>query len=117
MQCDDGLRRIWIADLVGSTLFSAVLNTGAVTGAGDLLGIAYFILHALVMLWLLRRFGFLAVLAGLTAEFNLVTQPLVYSTWYTSRGLLPVSIIALAAAWALWVIVTDKRNASIEPAI
>ena len=111
------LRRIWIADLVGSTLFSAVANTGAVTGAGVLLGVAYFILHALVMLWLLRRFGFLAVLAGLTAEFDLVTQPLVYSTWYTSRGLLPVSMIALAAAWSLWVIVTDKRNVSAEAAI
>jgi serine/threonine-protein kinase len=108
------LRRTWIADLIGSVVFSAVLNTGAVTDAGDLLGIIYFILHALVILWLLRRFGFLAVLVGMIAEFNIVTQPLVYSTWYTSRGLLPVTLIALAATWSLWVIVSDKRHVPSE---
>ena len=68
------------------------------------------------MLWLLRRFGFLAVLAGSAAEFILVTQPLAYGTWYTSRGLLPVAIVAMVAAWALWVILSDKRQSSAESA-
>ena len=110
------LRRLWIADLIGSLLLSIILTTGAVTGGSDLMGRAYLVLHALGMLWLLRRFGLLALLAGLTAEFILVTQPLIYSTWYTTRGLLPVAIVAVVATWALWVIVSDKRQLSTESA-
>jgi hypothetical protein len=110
------LRRPWLGDLVASLLFSVVLTTGALTTATVLMGRTYFVLHALGVLWLLRRYGLLAVLAGIAAEFIIVTQPLFYGVWYTSRGLLPVAVVAVVSAWALWVIVADRQSGA-EPAI
>jgi len=111
------LRRLWLADALGSVLLGALLGTGAVTTGDDLVVRLYLIMNAWALLWLLRRFGLLAVVVAIETEFILVSQtPGPWDSWYAGWSLLPWVLVVGVAAWALWVIVSAQRPASMESA-
>jgi hypothetical protein len=67
------------------------------------------------LLWLIRRFGFVAV-QGFWPVRVLIAAPLVWGTWYMGRGLVAQMIPIAVAAWALWVIVSTQRRPAMESA-
>jgi serine/threonine-protein kinase len=109
------LRRLWIADTLGSVLLGSLLQTPAVSSEGDLIVRVYFVLNAWALLWLLRRFGLLAMLVAIQAEFILVSQtPGGLNTWYVGWSLLPWALALSTAGWALWVILSAQRTPSAD---
>jgi hypothetical protein len=112
------LRRVWIADL----LTAAVLGLAgvaldfsnpyrfAVTWA------AYMLLFY-VFLWLLGRFGLLAVMAMFLVNNLIGTIPYAsFTSWYVGRLLVANGIMVAIAVWALWVILSAKRGTESAPA-
>jgi serine/threonine-protein kinase len=105
------LRRLWIADTLGSVLLGTLLQTPAVSSEGDVIVRVYFVLNAWALLWLLRRFGLLAMLVAIQWEFILVSQTFGgLDTWYVGWSLLPWALALSVAAWALWVILSAQRT-------
>ena len=60
--------------------------------------------------WLMRRFGFLAMLSAWSVRFLLT--PFVFGSWYASRTLVVVMSPAEVAAWAMWIIVSSAPVSS-----
>jgi protein kinase-like protein len=111
------VRKVWIADTLGSVLIGALLNSGSVSVGGDALIRVYFILNAWALLWLLRRFGLLSILVAIQCEFLFVSQtPGAWDSWYKGWSLLPYGLTIGLAAWALWVIVSTQRTPSLDSA-
>jgi serine/threonine-protein kinase len=109
------LRRLWIADTLGSILLGALLETPAVSSEGDVIVRVYFVLNAWALLWLLRRFGLLSMLVAIQAEFILVSQTSGgWDTWYVGWSLLPWALALSTAGWALWVILSGQRAPSAD---
>jgi len=112
------LRRVWIADVVGSLLF------GFVTGGVDFSNPYRFAataaattLLAYAWLSLLRRFGLVAMLAVWLATFiNFAVPPLSLTSWYAGRSMVGLAILVAIPAWALWVILSAQRRPGTEPA-
>jgi serine/threonine-protein kinase len=104
------LRRVWIADMVGSFLLG--LTSGGVSLSSPLrftitaLAIA---LGSYLILLLLRRFGLLAILAAWLAYSWTTVVPVSFTSWYAGRALVAYGTIVAAAAWALWVVVSQPR--------
>ncbi|HEX5110635.1 MAG TPA: serine/threonine-protein kinase [Vicinamibacterales bacterium] len=111
------VRKLWIADALGSLLIGALLNSGSVSVEGDALVRVYFVVNAWALLWLLRRFGLLAMLVAIQCEFIIVSQtPGAWDSWYIGWGLLPWALLMAVAVWALWVILSAQRTTSLESA-
>ena len=112
------LRRLWIADLVAAALLA--LNGIAVDFSNPYrfaATAAAYILFACAFLWVLRRFGLLAIMAmwlmnNLTAVIPFVSL----TSWYGGRPLMIGGIAVAIAAWALWVILSAKSSAVSAPA-
>jgi protein kinase-like protein len=112
------LRRVWIADVVGSLLF------GFVTGGVDFSNPYRFAataaattLLAYAWLSLLRRFGLVAMLAVWLATFiKFAVPPLSLTSWYAGRSMVGLAILVAIPAWALWVILSAQRRPGTEPA-
>jgi hypothetical protein len=69
------------------------------------MGFTYF------LLWMLRRFGLVAVFAGvITMQVLTQTGPIQLSSWYAGRSLATLAVPALVAAWALWVVLSSYRG-------
>jgi hypothetical protein len=106
------IRRVWVADLVASTLlaFGTIgpgnVRSGTLLIATGTLGIAM----NLAILWALRRFGFLSVLVAWILWQTWVTAPISLTLWYASRSLTLLAIPLVISAWALWVIVTAQQR-------
>jgi serine/threonine-protein kinase len=106
------LRRIWIADAVaailyGLTVVPALMGVGTVFVADRV----HAILATALVLWLMRRFGLLASAAAWATVYFAHTH-YVPGAWFAGRALATLAIPAIVAAWALWVIVSDKRQSS-----
>jgi Protein kinase domain len=107
------LRRIWIADLFAAALLG--LTSGVAVDFSDpyrlAATLAAYLFFSYLFLWLLRRFGLLAVMAmGLmNSLFGAVPFPSLMS-WYSGRTLVGNGIIVAMAAWALWVVLSAKRG-------
>ena len=98
------VRRMWIADVIVSIFFG-------LSGSFAFENIVGFFANAIFMyitLWLLRRYGFLAILAGWYAY---VRVPFSLTSWYAEATFLVYGIQIALAAWALWVILSDKSRA------
>ena len=110
------LRRVWIADIVGSFLFG--LTSGGASVSSPL---RFTITAVAIALWsylillLLRRFGLLAMLAAWLAYSLTTVVPVSFTSWYAGRALVAYGTIVAAAAWALWVVVSQRRLGA-EPA-
>jgi hypothetical protein len=98
------VRKIWLADLVAALL----LNLGAVIYAGWGEKV-FWLIGSFISLWVLRRFGLLAFMAG--AFFGTATLlPIATSGWFASRSLTLHFVPIVVAAWTLWVIVANQKN-------
>jgi hypothetical protein len=106
------IRRVLLADLVASTLLAfgtmgpANLRSGTLVMAASGLGIAM----NFSLLWVLRRFGFLALLLSWILWQISVAAPISWTSWYAGRSVTLLAIPAGMAAWALWVIATGERR-------
>jgi hypothetical protein len=106
------IRRVWVADLVASTLlaFGTIgpgnVRSGTLLIATITLGIAM----NLSILWALRRFGLLTVLVAWVLWQTCVAAPISLTSWYTGRSLILLAVPTSMAAWAVWVIVSAPRR-------
>ena len=108
------VRRVWLADLIAAVGF-ALWYVPPFVGSGITGGLAvvYNIIRIALSLWLLRRFGLLAVAAAWFAAF-LDKVPYSPGSWYDGRTLTTLAIPALLAAWALWVVLSAQRRPRTE---
>jgi hypothetical protein len=101
------LRRLWLADVVAVTLFNVPMIE-SVMGNSLLLG-AMMLVPSLAWIWVMRRFGFLAILVLFTFAAPLMFMPHHLGGWLGDRLMLFYTVPVLVAAWAVWVIVSARQ--------
>jgi hypothetical protein len=110
------VRRLWIADVLGTVLFAAGFSAN---GANVYQRVLFGLMIALLfysLLSVLRWFGLLAIVAGLVLVFVQYEVPPVFASWYAGRALVALVIPAAVSAWALWVILSSQhRHATDSP--
>ena len=108
-------RRLWVADglaalLAASPMFALFDKAAqnAMVGTGG-------VVWDLMVLWLLRRFGFLAAVAAVLTDgmFEYV-MPIEPRSWFGGRSLVILAIPALVAACATYVIVSGQHRPPTE---
>jgi serine/threonine-protein kinase len=111
------LRRVWIADFVAVLLFlpgSIALDFGnpyrfAATAA-------LYVLWYAAVLWTLRRFGLVAVVAWWVANYAWLAAPQgTLRSWYAGNNLVADGLLIGIAAWAMWVVLTAGPRPVTEP--
>jgi hypothetical protein len=113
------LRRVWIADCVAALAFTASFAVGL-----DFSNPYRFALTAilslllfLALVWMLRRLGFVSVLAFGFA--NLVWNAMPQGTsasWYGGYNLVGAGLLIAVAAWAVWVVLSAQHRPASESA-
>ena len=111
-------RRLWIADGLAAVLAAAPQFAQFDNTAQNLMVGIVAVLFNLTVLWLLRRFGFLAAVAAVLTDALLeFVMPLEPQSWFGGRSLVILAIPALVAAWAAWVVVSYYRRPNVETAV
>jgi hypothetical protein len=106
------VKKSWAADLLAVAAF----NIGGflvLAFEGTLIMamiVAYNLASGLVMIGLIRRFGFLAVLSAMVFLAGLSNTPLPAGGWAAPRLIALHAIPVAVAVWALWVIVTSEKR-------
>ena len=103
-------RRLWIADALACIAFALTgppVDTSTVQGA--VISLTLVLIMAIVLLWLVKRFGLLALFAALFG--GMLVSPTVMATWYASHGLAAQSVVVVTAGWSVWVIVSSNGRA------
>jgi hypothetical protein len=110
------IRRVWIADVSASILFGlggflppADLPVRFMLLIGSALGFY-------LIVWILRRFGFLAVVTAYALGGLTFILPFLAGSFYAGRMIAGLAILAIIAVWALWVILSAQRPSSMESA-
>ncbi len=107
------LQNVWIADLGAAVLLVIVVST--LSGGISAQAAPFFTITSLVWMWVLRRFGFLAMIA--IFFFGIQSQlPVTTSGWFAAPSLAEHLIPVGVAAWALWVILSAQRRPATESA-
>jgi serine/threonine-protein kinase len=109
-----GMRSLWVADLLAATLFNVLavsVGIGLHMGSKErLIAGAVLILPSLVWIAMMRRFGFLTLLAVWALQQAIMTAAVTTGGWIGQR-VIPLHLIPLAiAAWAVWVIVSAEHK-------
>jgi hypothetical protein len=113
------LRRVWIADFFTAALISLVGGIAVDFSNPYRLAatLAAYVFFNYVFLWLLRRFGLLAVMAMWLMNNLIGAVPFPSLTsWYAGRVFVGIGTIVAIAAWALWVVLSAKRGTESAPA-
>ena len=99
------VRRTWVADVLTVVLFSlpALSSPAYVTTA---------VLARVANVFILRRFGLIALVATVFASGSVQNHPLTATSWYAPLALTTPVILAALAAWSLYVIVTSRPGIS-----
>jgi hypothetical protein len=108
-------RRLWLADSCACLLFALTgppIDTTSTTGFIVSVAVGFAAIWS--VLWLLRRFGYVALLAAWLGRC--LTVPFVFDSWYSSRGFIVCGIIVAIGTWALAVILSERRQPSLESA-
>jgi serine/threonine-protein kinase len=103
------LKRVWLADAIASLLLAA---TGGVDYSDPIRFMVTYpvvVLFVYGVLWLMKRFGLVAMMADWFMNAILFIIPPSLTAWYTGRVVVAAAIPIAMAAWALWVVLTDKR--------
>jgi len=97
---------------VSSFLFVVYTNT-----VQNILAVVLNIAFVYIVLWMLRRFGWLAALAVIiTDQILSFAPPIGIFSWYGGRSLLTLAIPFGIAAWAFWVIQSaESRRRATTP--
>jgi serine/threonine-protein kinase len=106
-------RRLWIADILACILFGLTGPVDFSTPYSFALSGTATVLGVYVVLWLIRRFGFVAMLAAWLPR-RVIVAPFVWGSWYTGRELVTQLIPIAVAAWALWVVISVPRRPESE---
>jgi serine/threonine-protein kinase len=107
------VKKWWAADLLAVAAFNiSGFLVLAIEGISLIMAIAvaYNLAFGLVMISLIRRFGFLAVLSAMVFLAGLSNTPLPAGGWAAPRLIALHAIPVAVAAWALWVIVTSEKR-------
>jgi hypothetical protein len=95
------VRRPWVAD----ALFIVVMVSVSFSSPA-------LIPHAVLLfstyIWILRRFGLLALAALIFTAYLARTLPLAVASWYTWLSLATLIVIASVAAWSLYAILASR---------
>ena len=103
------LRRTWLADGLLIVLVSvAFFDAPAMMPATLLTWTAY--------VWVLRRFGVLALVALACTRLLILNRPLAAVSWDATHALSTPGLIGVAAAWSLYVIVSSRPASASRPA-
>jgi hypothetical protein len=103
--------RIWLADGLAALLASAWSFAGSDNIWQNAIGGSTTVLFCLIDLWVLRRFGFLAVVASLLTDAVIeYVMPIELQSWYGGRSFVLLAIPALAAAYATWRIASARST-------
>jgi hypothetical protein len=107
----------WIADALAGALigFATGPPTTLATAHAALWWVFAFVLRGYVSLWLLRRFGLVAMWAASFAGAILVIF-VAPNSWYAGRVMAVLVIAAAMASWCLWVILSAHRRPAMENA-
>jgi hypothetical protein len=103
-------RRLWIADAGACILFGLSGPIDQTTVSGFIITLAVVFAGIWCVFWLLRRFGYVALLAAWMGRC--LIAPFVPGTWYSGNGLIISGIILAVGTWAFYVIVTDRHSAT-----
>jgi hypothetical protein len=114
-----GLRKLLLADVMAS-VFIALVSVAGTTLAGRpwnlAVELAFLTITSMIWMWLLRRFGLLAMLTVWALYGSITFLPLRTTGWVAERYI-PFHLIPIAlAAWALWVILSTQRRPLMDSA-
>ena len=99
------VRRTWVADALFVVLMASVsFSSPALIPHAVLLFSTY--------IWILRRFGLLALAALMCTAYLARTLPLAVASWYTGLSLTTPIVIASVAAWSLYAILASRPSAA-----
>jgi hypothetical protein len=105
------IRRVWVAYLTGSVLLCGWVVMGVSNPSQTVVNAAVTIGFISTVLWMIRRFGLMAVLAAtVTNQILTETAPMSFSSWYAGRSLVTLAIPAAVAGWTLWLVVSTHRG-------
>jgi hypothetical protein len=111
------VRRLWIADTLGAILVGLLaVGTFGASSYQNAAAVAFGALGGYGYLWLIRRFGLLALLATWLTSFTVKAVPLSLTSWYTGRSILGQLIPVAVATWALWVILSAQHQPASDTA-
>jgi hypothetical protein len=103
------LRRTWVADALFVVLLASLSLRSPAT-------IPEAVLANVATIWILRRFGLLALAAMGCTAFLVQNLPLTVASWHAALSLTAPLILAAMAAWALYVILGSRPGAASRPA-
>ena len=126
----DGLKiNAWIA--TGTVLLMVLLRSVArSTRVADVLfvvlltlpwlpfpvGVPGVVLANVTVVWVIRRFGLLAIVAGACVSGAVQGMPLAAASWYAPLSLTTPILVAALAAWSVYVIATSQPGGGLRPA-
>jgi serine/threonine-protein kinase len=105
------VRKTWVADLLAVAVFN-LARLSLLTEPGQALAPIVGIVFTLASIWVMRRFGFLAVLTTFFFAVPGVNMPYAASGWMAERLIALHVVPVVVAAWAVWVIVTARTRAN-----
>jgi hypothetical protein len=99
--------RTWIADVLFVVLLMLLFLSPPALIPGAVLGLATFV-------WVIRRFGLLAILVLEFTTFTLGDLPITAASWYAPLALTTPLLFAATAAWSLYVILASRPGAALS---
>jgi serine/threonine-protein kinase len=102
------VRRTWVADALCVVLLSVVLTPPYPVSIATTIGWLLKVLALAMDVWILRRFGLLALVANVCVYGLLKAAPLAVASWFAAYSLTTPTLLAAVAAWTLYVILTSR---------
>jgi energy-converting hydrogenase Eha subunit A len=106
-------RRLWLADALAAVIAASPQFALFDDPAQNVLFGTTSVLWNGMVLWLLRRFGFLAAVAAVLTnalfEYVMPVQPW---SWFGGRSLVILAMPAVVAMWATWIVVSGSSRIS-----
>ncbi len=110
------LRRLWIADVVGSFLIALLGGIDFSSPYHFAITATAVVIFVYAILLLLRRFGFLATVADWLLNGLLGVVPFTFAGWYAGRTIVALAVPIAIAGWALWVVLSAQSRPPAESA-
>jgi hypothetical protein len=101
-------RRTWVADVLFVVLLSLLnlVSPASIPAA---------VLILIATVWVLRRFGLLALVVMTFAGSAVVNSPLVAASWYAPLSLATPLLVVAVAVWSLYVILASRPGVVSHP--
>jgi serine/threonine-protein kinase len=100
------VRRVWLADVVVALLFGVFW----IPAQSSSIRFAAAALSMYVLLWVLRRYGLVAFVAGWITDGLIESAPSSWTGWYSAYHWVTLAILIGIAVWALRVVLAEKRS-------